>query len=142
MIESLPVGKYTLREKSALYGYKAASDVTFEVKETAEIQKVSITWKYAHIFFSRYFDLYLTTTAIPPQAAASNTIQTNGLLSSPVFGAFVAVVFSVVAVAVAVAVAAPELLFPPSVVASVVVSVVVPPVARLISKSALHSPSV
>ena len=75
MIESLPVGKYTLREKSALYGYKAASDVTFEVKETAEIQKVSITWKYAHIFFSRYFDLYLTTTAIPPQAAASNTIQ-------------------------------------------------------------------
>ena len=140
MIESLPVGKYTLREKSALYGYKAASDVTFEVKETAEIQKVSITWKYAHIFFSRYFDLYLTTTAIPPQAAASNTIQTNGLLSSPVFGAFVAVVFSVVAVAVAVA--APELLFPPSVVASVVVSVVVPPVARLISKSALHSPSV
>ena len=138
MIESLPVGKYTLREKSALYGYKAASDVTFEVKETAEIQKVSITWKYAHIFVSRYFDLYLTTTAIPPQAAASNTIQTNGLLSSPVFGAFVAVVFSVVAVAVA----APELLFPPSVVASVVVSVVVPPVARLISKSALHSPSV
>lgn len=140
MIESLPVGKYTLREKSALYGYKAASDVTFEVKETAEIQKVSITWKYAHIFFSRYFDLYLTTTAIPPQAAASNTIQTNGLLSSPVFGAFVAVVLSVVAVAVAVAVtvAASELLFPLSVVASVVV----PPVARLISKSALHSPSV
>ena len=140
MIESLPVGKYTLREKSALYGYKAASDVTFEVKETAEIQKVSITWKYAHIFFSRYFDLYLTTTAIPPQAAASNTIQTNGLLSSPVFGAFVAVVLSVVAVAVAVTVtvAASELLFPLSVVASVVV----PPVARLISKSALHSPSV
>ena len=32
MIESLPVGKYTLREKSALYGYKAASDVTFEVR--------------------------------------------------------------------------------------------------------------
>ena len=142
MIESLPVGKYTLREKSALYGYKAASDVTFEVKETAEIQKVSITWKYAHIFFSRYFDLYLTTTVIPPQAAASNTIQTNGFLSSPVFGAFVAVVLSVVAIAVAVAVAASELLFPPSVVASVVVSVVVPPVARLISKSALHSPSV
>ena len=90
--------------------------------------------------FSRYFDLYLTTTAIPPQAAASNTIQTNGLLSSPVFGAFVAVVLSVVAVAVAVTVtvAASELLFPLSVVASVVV----PPVARLISKSALHSPSV
>ena len=51
MIERLPVGKYTLREESAPYGYKVASDVTFEVKETAEIQKVSITWKYAHIFF-------------------------------------------------------------------------------------------
>ena len=42
MIERLPVGKYTLREESAPYGYKVASDVTFEVKETAEIQKVSI----------------------------------------------------------------------------------------------------
>lgn len=63
MIESLPVGKYTLREESAPYGYKVASDGTFEVKEIAEIQKVSITWKYAHIFFSIYFDLYLTTTA-------------------------------------------------------------------------------
>jgi len=81
---------------------------------------------------------YTVQPAIPPQAAANNTIQTNGLLSSPVFGAFVAVVFSVVAVAVTVTVAASELLFPFSVVASVVV----PPVARLISKSALHSPSV
>ena len=42
MIERLPVGKYTLREESAPYGYKVASDVTFEVKETAEIQKVWI----------------------------------------------------------------------------------------------------
>ena len=42
MIERLPVGQYTLREESAPYGYKVASDVTFEVKETAEIQKVSM----------------------------------------------------------------------------------------------------
>ena len=42
MIERLPVGKYTLREESAPYGYKVASDVTFEVKETAAIQKVSM----------------------------------------------------------------------------------------------------
>ena len=42
MIERLPVGKYTLREESAPYGYKVASDVTFDVKETAEIQKVSM----------------------------------------------------------------------------------------------------
>ena len=42
MIERLPVGKYTLREESAPYEYKVASDVTFEVKETAEIQKVSM----------------------------------------------------------------------------------------------------
>ena len=42
MIERLPVGKYTLREESAPYGYKVASDITFEVKETAEIQKVSM----------------------------------------------------------------------------------------------------
>ena len=34
--------RYTLREESAPYGYKVASDVTFEVKETAEIQKVSM----------------------------------------------------------------------------------------------------
>ena len=37
MIERLPAGKYTLREESAPYGYKVANDVTFEVKETAEI---------------------------------------------------------------------------------------------------------
>ena len=42
MIERLPVGKYTLREESAQYGYKVASDVTFEVKDRAEIQTVSM----------------------------------------------------------------------------------------------------
>lgn len=42
MLERLPVGKYTLREESAPYGYKVAKDVTFEVKGTAEIQKVSM----------------------------------------------------------------------------------------------------
>ena len=140
MIESLPVGKYTLREKSALYGYKAASDVTFEVKETAEIQKVSITWKYAHIFF---LDILIYTL----QQLPFRHRQLPAILSKPMdcchplsLVRFVAVVLSVVAVAVAVTVtvAASELLFPLSVVASVVV----PPVARLISKSALHSPSV
>lgn len=40
VIERLPVGKYTLREESAPYGYKVAVDVTFEITETYEIQKV------------------------------------------------------------------------------------------------------
>lgn len=40
VIERLPVGKYTLREESAPYGYKVAVDVTFEITETSEIQKV------------------------------------------------------------------------------------------------------
>lgn len=40
VIERLPVGKYTLREESAPYGYKVAVDVTFEIAETSEIQKV------------------------------------------------------------------------------------------------------
>lgn len=40
VIERLPVGKYTLREESAHYGYKVAVDVTFEITETSEIQKV------------------------------------------------------------------------------------------------------
>ena len=39
-IEMLPIGKYTLREESAPEGYLVAEDVAFEVKETAEIQKV------------------------------------------------------------------------------------------------------
>ena len=42
MIERLPVGKYTLREETAPYGYKIAKDVEFEVTETAEIQEVSM----------------------------------------------------------------------------------------------------
>ncbi|MCM1497911.1 MAG: SpaA isopeptide-forming pilin-related protein [Clostridium sp.] len=42
MIEKLPVGSYILREEAAPYGYKIANDVEFEVKETAEIQKVSM----------------------------------------------------------------------------------------------------
>ena len=40
VIERLPVGKYTLREESAPYGYKVAVDVAFEITETSEIQKV------------------------------------------------------------------------------------------------------
>lgn len=40
VIERLPVGKYTLREESAPYGYKVAVDVTFQITETSEIQKV------------------------------------------------------------------------------------------------------
>ena len=40
VIERLPVGKYTLLEESAPYGYKVAVDVTFEITETSEIQKV------------------------------------------------------------------------------------------------------
>jgi LPXTG-motif cell wall-anchored protein len=42
LIERLPVGKYTLREETAPYGYKIANDVEFEVAETAEIQPVSM----------------------------------------------------------------------------------------------------
>lgn len=41
-IERIPVGKYTLREETAPYGYKIANDVDFEVKDTKEIQKVSM----------------------------------------------------------------------------------------------------
>lgn len=40
VIERLQVGKYTLREESAPYGYKVAVDVAFEITETSEIQKV------------------------------------------------------------------------------------------------------
>lgn len=42
IIERLPVGKYTLREETAPYGYKIANDVEFEVTEKSEIQKVSM----------------------------------------------------------------------------------------------------
>ena len=36
----LPIGRYTLREEQAPKGYLLTSDVTFEVKDTGEIQKV------------------------------------------------------------------------------------------------------
>ena len=39
-IEMLPIGKYTLREETAPEGYLIAKDVVFEVKDTAEVQKV------------------------------------------------------------------------------------------------------
>ena len=41
-IEKLPIGKYTLREEQAPKGFILTSDVTFEVKDTAEIQKVAM----------------------------------------------------------------------------------------------------
>lgn len=41
-IERIPVGKYILREEIAPYGYKIATDIEFEVKETAEVQKVTM----------------------------------------------------------------------------------------------------
>ena len=41
-IEKLPIGKYTLREEQAPKGYLLTSDVTFEVKNTGEIQKVDM----------------------------------------------------------------------------------------------------
>ena len=47
MIERLPIGKYILREVSAPYGYQVAVDVTFEVTETEEIQKVTMKDEYA-----------------------------------------------------------------------------------------------
>lgn len=39
-IEMLPIGKYMLREETAPEGYLVAKDVEFEVKNTAEVQKV------------------------------------------------------------------------------------------------------
>ena len=41
-IEKLPIGKYTLREEQAPKGYLLTSDVSFEVKDTGEIQKVAM----------------------------------------------------------------------------------------------------
>ena len=41
-IEKLPIGKYTLREEQAPKGYLLTGDVTFEVKDTGEIQKVAM----------------------------------------------------------------------------------------------------
>ena len=42
MIEKLKPGTYTLREETAPNGYEVAEDVKFTVKETGEIQKVSM----------------------------------------------------------------------------------------------------
>lgn len=41
-IEKLPIGTYTLREEQAPDGYLVAEDITFEVTDTAEIQKVAM----------------------------------------------------------------------------------------------------
>ena len=41
-IEMLPIGKYTLREETAPSGYTVAEDVSFEITDTAEIQKVQM----------------------------------------------------------------------------------------------------
>ena len=42
-IEKLPEGEYTLREDAAPKGYIISNDVKFEIKDTAEIQKVAMT---------------------------------------------------------------------------------------------------
>lgn len=42
MVEKLPVGTYTLREEQAPDGYLIAEEVSFEVKDTGEIQKVEM----------------------------------------------------------------------------------------------------
>ena len=39
-MEMLPIGVYTLHEEAAPEGYVVANDVTFEVKDTGEVQKV------------------------------------------------------------------------------------------------------
>ena len=41
-IEMLPIGKYTLREETAPEGYLIAKDVEFEVKDTGEVQYVTM----------------------------------------------------------------------------------------------------
>ena len=41
-IEMLPIGKYTLREETAPSGYLVAEDAEFEVKDTGEIQTVTM----------------------------------------------------------------------------------------------------
>ena len=41
-IEMLPIGKYTLREEIAPDGYLVANDVEFEVKDTGEVQHVTM----------------------------------------------------------------------------------------------------
>ena len=41
-IEMLPIGEYTLHEEAAPEGYLTAEDILFEVRDTGEIQKVSM----------------------------------------------------------------------------------------------------
>lgn len=41
-VEKLPVGNYTLREEQAPKGFVLTSDVTFEVKDTGEVQTVTM----------------------------------------------------------------------------------------------------
>lgn len=41
-LEAIPSGKYTLRETASPYGYLIANEVSFTVKETGKIQKVSM----------------------------------------------------------------------------------------------------
>lgn len=42
-LEAIPAGDYTLRETASPYGYLIANEVEFTVKETGEIQKVSMS---------------------------------------------------------------------------------------------------
>ena len=42
LIERIPTGDYILREETAPYGYRIATDVPFTVEETGEIQEVSM----------------------------------------------------------------------------------------------------
>ena len=41
-IEKLPIGEYTLKEEQAPNGYVVSEEITFEVADTAEIQKVAM----------------------------------------------------------------------------------------------------
>lgn len=47
LIERLPVGKYTLLEEIAPKGYIISNKITFEVKETGEVQKVTMEDEHA-----------------------------------------------------------------------------------------------
>ena len=52
-IEKLPVGTYTLRETIAPSGYVLASDISFSVTSTLEIQKVVMTDDYTKVEISK-----------------------------------------------------------------------------------------
>ena len=53
IIERMPVGKYTLKEKIHPDGYLFASEIQFEVKETGEVQKVVMKDDYTKIDISK-----------------------------------------------------------------------------------------